>query len=145
MVIVMELAIQSSNCVLHYLLSSVCIKERGVMLEISIEGTNDFSLCRPSGEIDAYTVDQFRDALSSLATVSKLLIDLSDVPFMDSAGLGALIGSIRKAGENDGQIVVSCGRESLLGLLKTTGFDQIVTVTESVNEALDVLGESQDI
>jgi anti-anti-sigma factor len=64
---------------------------------------------------------------------------------MDSAGLGALIGSIRKAGENDGQIVVACGRESLLGLLKTTGFDQIVTVTESVNEALDVLGESQDI
>ena len=144
MVIVMELAIQSRNCVLQCLLSSVCIKERGVMLEISIEGTNDFSLCRPSGEIDAYTVDQFRDALSSLATVSKLLIDLSDVPFMDSAGLGALIGSIRKAGENDGQIVVSCGRESLLGLLKTTGFDQIVTVTESVNEALDVLGESQD-
>ena len=114
------------------------------MLEISIEGTNDFSLCRRSGEIDAYTVDQFRDALSSLASVSKLLIDLSDVPFMDSAGLGALIGSIRKAGENDGQIVVSCGRESLLGLLKTTGFDQIVTVTEAVNEALDVLGESQD-
>ena len=144
MVIVMELAIQSRNCVLHYSLSSVYINERGIMLEISIEGTNDFSLCRPSGEIDAYTVDQFRDALSSLATVSKLLIDLSDVPFMDSAGLGALIGSIRKAGENGGQIVVSCGRESLLGLLKTTGFDQIVTVTESVNEALDVLGESQD-
>ena len=140
----MELAIQSRNCVLQYSLSSVYINERGIMLEISIEGTNDFSLCRPSGEIDAYTVDQFRDALSSLATVSKLLIDLSDVPFMDSAGLGALIGSIRKAGENDGQIVVSCGRESLLGLLKTTGFDQIVTVTESVNEALDVLGESQD-
>ena len=144
MVIVMELAIQSRNCVLQYSLSSVYINERGIMLEISIEGTNDFSLCRPSGEIDAYTVDQFRDALSSLASVSKLLIDLSDVPFMDSAGLGALIGSIRKAGENDGQIVVSCGRESLLGLLKTTGFDQIVTVTESVNEALDVLGESQD-
>ena len=144
MVIAMELAIQSRICVLHYSVSSVYINERGIMLEISIEGTNDFSLCRPSGEIDAYTVDQFRDALSSLATVSKLLIDLSDVPFMDSAGLGALIGSIRKAGENDGQIVVSCGRESLLGLLKTTGFDQIVTVTESVNEALDVLGESQD-
>ena len=144
MVIAMELSIQSRICVLHYSVSSVYINERGIMLEISIEGTNDFSLCRPSGEIDAYTVDQFRDALSSLATVSKLLIDLSDVPFMDSAGLGALIGSIRKAGENDGQIVVSCGRESLLGLLKTTGFDQIVTVTESVNEALDVLGESQD-
>ena len=104
------------------------------MLEINIEGNSDFSMCRPSGDFDAYTVDEFRDALSSLATVSKLLIDLSDVPFMDSAGLGALIGSIRKAGENNGQIVVSCERESLLGLLKTTGFDQIVTVTESVKD-----------
>ena len=113
------------------------------MLEISIEGTNDFSLCRPSGEIDAYTVDQFRDALSSLATVSKLLIDLSDVPFMDSAGLGALIGSIRKAGENDGVVVVCCGRASLMGLLKTTGFDQIVTVTETYEEAMEALGKAE--
>mgnify|MGYP004188302271 FL=1 len=40
------------------------------MLEINIEGNSDFSMCRPSGEIDAYTVDEFRDALSSLATVS---------------------------------------------------------------------------
>ena len=70
MVIVMELAIQSRNCVLQYSLSSVYINERGIMLEISIEGTNDFSLCRPCGEIDGYTVDQFRDALSSLARVS---------------------------------------------------------------------------
>ena len=114
------------------------------MLDIHVEGDGEFSICRPAGEIDSYTVDSFREELGNLVSVSQLLIDLSEVPFMDSAGLGALIGAIRKAGENDGQIVVSCGRESLLGLLKTTGFDQIVTVTESVNEALDVLGESQD-
>ena len=114
------------------------------MLEVNIEGNNDFSICRPSGEIDAYSVDDFRQALNSLATVSKLLIDLSDVPFMDSAGLGALIGSIRKAGENNGEMVVSCGRESLLQLLKTTGFDQIVTVTESTSEALVALGKTEE-
>ena len=114
------------------------------MLEVNIEGDNDFSICRPSGEIDAYSVDDFRQALNSLATVSKLLIDLSDVPFMDSAGLGALIGSIRKAGENNGETVVSCGRESLLQLLKTTGFDQIVTVTESTSEALVALGKTEE-
>jgi len=114
------------------------------VLDIRIEGDNEFSICRPIGEIDAYTVDDFRQALSSLATVSKLLVDLSEVPFMDSAGLGALIGSIRKAGENNGEIVVACGRESLLELLKTTGFDQIVTVTESTSEALTALGKSEE-
>ena len=114
------------------------------MLDVRIEGDNEFSICRPIGEIDAYTVDDFREALSSLATVSKLLVDLSEVPFMDSAGLGALIGSIRKAGENNGEIVVACGRESLLELLKTTGFDQIVTVTESTSEALTALGKNEE-
>ncbi|HJM28607.1 MAG: STAS domain-containing protein [Acidimicrobiales bacterium] len=114
------------------------------MLEVNIEGDNEFSICRPVGEIDAYTVDDFRQALATLTTVSKLLIDLSEVPFMDSAGLGALIGSIRKAGENDGEIVVACGRTSLLELLKTTGFDQIVTVTQSTSEALTALGKSEE-
>ncbi len=47
------------------------------MLDVRIEGDNEFSICRPIGEIDAYTVDDFRQALSSLATVSKLLVDLS--------------------------------------------------------------------
>ncbi|MCH1512598.1 MAG: STAS domain-containing protein [Acidimicrobiales bacterium] len=111
------------------------------MLEIHIEGTKDFSICRPSGEIDSYTVDEFREALANLVHVSKVLIDLSDVPFMDSAGLGALIGTIRKAGENNGELVVSCGRPSLMGLLRTTGFDQIVTVTETFDEGMEALGQ----
>ena len=61
------------------------------MLDIEVEDTPIYTLCRPIGELDAYTVSQFRDALGGLATTSHLVIDLSGVPFMDSAGLGALI------------------------------------------------------
>ena len=113
------------------------------MLDIQVEGDEDFSICRPIGEIDSYTVDSFREALGNLVSVPQLLIDLSEVPFMDSAGLGALIGAIRKAGENDGDVVVCCGRASLMGLLKTTGFDQIVTVTETYEEAMEALGKAE--
>ena len=74
------------------------------MLDIHVEGDGEFSICRPAGEIDSYTVDSFREALGNLVSVPQLLIDLSEVPFMDSAGLGALIGAIRKAGENDGVV-----------------------------------------
>ena len=69
------------------------------MLEIHIEETENYTLCRPSGELDAYTVGAFREALSKLAGQRHLLIDLSEVPFMDSAGLGALIGLIRQWSE----------------------------------------------
>jgi anti-sigma B factor antagonist len=92
-------------------------------------------LCRPVGELDAYTVGSFREALAELSSARRLLIDLSDVPFMDSSGLGALIGGIRRAREADGEVTVACSRPTLTRLLHTTGFDRIVAVTETVEEA----------
>jgi len=111
----------------------------GLVLEIHVEDTGSYTLCRPVGELDAYTVSQFREVLSELATVPRLLIDLSDVPFMDSAGLGALIGGIRRAREAEGEVSVACSRPTLTRLLHTTGFDRIVPVTETVDEAADAL------
>ena len=111
------------------------------MLEINVERTDEYSVCRPAGELDAYTVGQFREALAELAEEKRLLIDLSDVPFMDSAGLGALIGGIRRTRENEGEVAVACDRPQLTRLLHTTGFDRIVPVKESLEEALEALNE----
>lgn len=109
------------------------------MLQIHVEDANSYTICRPIGELDAYTVGQFRETLAELATVPRLLIDLSEVPFMDSAGLGALIGGIRRAREADGEVTVACSRPTLTRLLHTTGFDRIVPVTETLDEAVDAL------
>jgi anti-sigma B factor antagonist len=109
------------------------------VLEIHVENAGAYTLCRPVGELDAYTVSQFREALAELAATPRLLIDLSEVPFMDSAGLGALIGGIRRAREADGEVSVACSRPTLTRLLHTTGFDRIVPVTETVREAAEAL------
>lgn len=111
------------------------------VLEIHIEETDTYTLCRPSGELDAYTVGTFREALSRLAGQNQVLIDLSEVPFMDSAGLGALIGGIRRAREADGAVAVACSRPALTRLLHTTGFDRIVPVTGSIEDAEEALAE----
>ncbi len=105
------------------------------MLEIQVEESADHTVCRPVGELDAYTVGQFRESLAELSSAPRLLIDLSAVPFMDSAGLGALIGGIRRAREAGGDVAVACSRPTLTRLLHTTGFDRIVPVTETVEEA----------
>jgi anti-sigma B factor antagonist len=109
------------------------------VLEIQIEEAEDHTVCRPVGELDAYTVGQFRESLGDLATNGRLLIDLSEVPFMDSAGLGALIGGIRRAREAGGEVAVACSRPTLTRLLHTTGFDRIVPVTETLDEAVAAL------
>ena len=110
------------------------------MLEIETNDSDGYALCRPVGELDAYTVAAFRDALSELATQPRVVIDLSEVPFMDSAGLGALIGGIRRAREHGGDVAVACSRPTLTRLLHTTGFDRIVPVTDTVDAAVTALG-----
>ena len=107
------------------------------MLEIVVEELEDHVVCRPIGELDAYTVGEFREALNALTDKPQILVDLSEVPFMDSAGLGALIGGIRRTREQDGKVVVACSRPTLLRLLHTTGFDRIVPVAETMEEALE--------
>ena len=109
------------------------------VLEIQVEQADAYSVCRPVGELDAYTVGEFREALSGLASTPRLLIDLSEVPFMDSAGLGALIGGIRRAREAGGDVAGAGSRPTLTRLLHTTGFDRIVSVTETVETAADAL------
>lgn len=109
------------------------------MLEVKIEPGDGYTVCRPIGELDAFTVSQFRQVLAEQASRPRLLIDMSEVPFVDSAGLGALIGGIRRSRELGGEVAVYCTRPTLVRLLRTTGFDRIVTVAESIDEAVAAL------
>ena len=113
------------------------------MLHIELDEGDGFTICRPVGELDAYTVNKFREALGELANKPKLLIDMSEVPFVDSAGLGALIGGIRRAREVGGDVAVCCNRPTLVRLLHTTGFDRIVTVTDTIAEEAASLHDDQ--
>jgi anti-sigma B factor antagonist len=108
--------------------------------EVTPEG---YVICRPRGELESFTVGQFREALADIASPGCLIIDLSGVPFVDSAGLGALIGGIRRTRELGGQVAVACNRPTLLRLLRTTGFDRIVVVADTVAAALSALQDEE--
>jgi anti-sigma B factor antagonist len=112
------------------------------VLEIQVEQSTDYTVCRPVGELDAYTVGQFRESLAELAGATRLLIDLSSVPFMDSAGLGALIGGIRRAREAGGDVAVYGARPAVARLLHTTGFDRVASVSDSEQDAARALAEA---
>ena len=114
------------------------------MLHIELEKREDYTICRPVGELDAYTVGQFREALGELASEPKLLIDMSEVPFVDSAGLGRAHRWHPAGPGGGGDVAVCCNRPTLVRLLHTTGFDRIVTVTDTVAEAAASLTSDDD-
>lgn len=99
-------------------------------------GIDGCAVLRPEGELDAFTATPFRRAIADMATSARLVIDLSEVAFIDSAGLGALVGGIRRTRELGGQVSVSCNRPGLLRVLRNTGFDTFVTVADTLDEAV---------
>ena len=118
----------------------------GRVLTIHQDATPEgYTICRPVGELDAFTVSQFRQALAEMASSKRLLIDMSGIPFVDSAGLGALIGGIRRTRELGGDVAVACNRPTLIRLLRTTGFDRIVTVVETIEEAVAALDKAEPV
>lgn len=111
------------------------------MLEIESERNNaaGFVVLRPRGDIDAYSVAQFREALTGSVDAGRVIVDLCNVLFMDSAGLGALIGGVRRIREVNGSVAVYCNRKPLVRLLHTTGFNRIIPVEETLPAAVSAL------
>jgi anti-sigma B factor antagonist len=112
------------------------------VVEVDVVREETATICRPVGELDAFSVQDFREHLGALAGEAAVIIDLSGVPFMDSAGLGALIGGIRKIRDAAGEVVVVCDRAAVLRLLHTTRFDRMVTVVSLIEEAHAELARS---
>ncbi|HLI00166.1 MAG TPA: STAS domain-containing protein [Acidimicrobiales bacterium] len=112
-----------------------------VLQEEAPDGT---AVCRLQGDLDTYTAPRLRQALAALASAPRLVVDLSDVAFIDSAGLGALVGGIRRAQDAGGATAVVCRRPALVRLLEMTGFERLAPVAPTLDEALASLSRPDD-
>ena len=87
------------------------------------------------GELDASNAVLLREALEAVADEAAVVIDLRDVPFMDSAGLGALVGGIRRLRVRGAAVALCVRRGAVQRLLAATGFEGIVPTFRSLEEA----------
>lgn len=71
------------------------------MLEIRVERVGDYTRCRAVGDLDAYAVGQFRQAMARLVPTARLNLDLTEVRQMHSAGRVSVIGAVRRARESN--------------------------------------------
>ena len=106
-------------------------------VDIEIKEAGDYTVLTPDGDLDVYTVGSLRDALGRLieAEDPRVVVDLDNVPFMDSSGLGALMGGVRRLREAGGDLAISCTREQHLKLFNITGFGEGVSIAPTVEEA----------
>ena len=89
------------------------------------------------GEVDLYTAPALRDRIASLIDggVRRLVVNLEEVGFLDSSGLGVLIGALRRLKEHDGVLRLVCNEGSTLKVLTVTGLDKVFQIHTDLGSA----------
>lgn len=93
------------------------------------------------GEIDASTAPKLGSRLFGLADEGKraVVVDLSEVTFIDSTGIGVLLNAAAQFAGRHGQLVVACGDERILRPFQLAGVARHLTICESREQALGCL------
>jgi anti-sigma B factor antagonist len=110
----------------------------GLVEEPVDEGTHVVAL---RGEIDALTAPKLGSRLFGLAEEGArgVVIDLSDVTFMDSTGIGVLMNALRHMNLRRCAMVLVCPTERILRPFQVTGLMSYLTIYESREQALGCL------
>ena len=85
-----------------------------------------------TGEIDAYTAPKLREELLPLTEGKNkvITINLKDVSYMDSTGLGVFVGLFKQLNKNEGELKLVELSDTLKRLFKITGLSNIMNITE---------------
>jgi anti-sigma B factor antagonist len=106
----------------------------------------DRTVIEVSGEIDVYTAPRLREALISLVDAGnfRLIVDMEGVEFLDSTGLGVLVGALKRVRAHDGSIDLVCTQGRILRIFRITGLSKVFDIYDSVDEAV-ASGRKRDI
>lgn len=96
------------------------------------------------GELDVYTSPRLKEKVAAVISerVCDIIIDLNGVRYIDSTGLGVLIGTLKRVRELGQRIVVVCNVSQILNVFSITGLCKILTVCDCVEDAVEVLKSS---
>jgi anti-sigma B factor antagonist len=93
-------------------------------------------IVKPTGRLDVTTAAKFRKDVSDLAAQKPkyLIVDLSEVGFMDSSGLGALVSALKSVKAADGDMIVCSLSEQVQMLFELTSMGKIFKIYNSPQE-----------
>lgn len=94
-----------------------------------------------TGEIDVYTSPKIKEGITELIEkgVYNLIISLEGVRYIDSTGLGVLIGALKKVREHNGTIGIVCNNPQIKKIFSITGLVKIFGIYRDEQEALKSL------
>ncbi len=107
-------------------------------LSVTTRDEGGRTIVEVGGEIDVYSAPTLRDRLNSLVADGHhhLVVDMQGVEFLDSTGLGVLVGGLKRVRTQNGSLQLVCSQERVLKVFRITGLTKVFAIHDSVEQAL---------
>lgn len=109
-------------------------------MELSVTTSQHDGVCvvTVKGEVDVHTAAQLRLALDEeiAGGRTRIVLDLDGVGFLDSTGLGVLVGRLKLVRNHSGWLRIVCSNDRVLRVFRITGLDKVFGIHPSVAEAV---------
>ena len=101
-------------------------------------GRDGWFVLEVEGEIDLATAPRLRERLLTVVNDghSQVVVDLREVAFIDSTGLGVLIGALKRVRLNEGDLRIVCPERGIRKVFDITGLDQVFALHDTVDDAV---------
>lgn len=104
-----------------------------------LEGSGEgWAVAHVAGELDVATAPRLREELVALLTDGRchLVLDLGGVAFIDSTGLGVIVGLLKRARSLGGDLRLVCTNPSVRRVFEITALDRTMPLSDTVDAAL---------
>ena len=106
-------------------------------LSISTDARDEAVVIHVEGDLDVYTAPRLKEVLDeAIAGEGRLILDLSQVHFIDSTALGVLVGAHQDTQSSNGRFCLVVDDPFLLKIFRITGFDGVFSIFSGIDEAL---------
>lgn len=111
-------------------------------MEITITTKDRILVVAINGDIDHHTATLIKERSEKEYTLNgsrDMILDFSDVSFMDSSGIGMIIGRYKNVESNGGRLVVFGASKNVSRIFTMSGLGKIIKVCSTLQEAIDFL------
>lgn len=109
-------------------------------MDININNLETITVVEMNGDIDANTAPTVQEKVLPLAKPeSKIIMDMTKVPYMSSAGLRMLLSLYRQVSAQDGKLVLVGLSEEIQDTMSVTGFLDFFTTRETLDSGVEAL------
>lgn len=106
-------------------------------LSINSETFDGVTVVHVNGELDVYTAPTLKDTLAeTMEATPRFVLDLTKVRFIDSTGLGVLVGALQDAHASSSDFHLVLDDPYLLKIFRITGFDGVFSIYPQVDDAV---------